>query len=88
MLPIGHKRIGRVRRGIIRAFIAAGGRDLTTSELLVWTHALVLYRGAPMRVRRYLCLDVRRSADRICERTGRGKGKGGPVLWRLKTPTE
>jgi hypothetical protein len=44
-------RIGRVRRGITRAFIAGGGRDLTTSELLQWSHALELYRGASLRQR-------------------------------------
>jgi hypothetical protein len=74
-------------RGIQRAFIAGGGRDLTTSELLQWSHALVLHRGAPMRERHYLCKDVRRAADRLCERVGRSDtGRGRPVLWRLKTP--
>jgi hypothetical protein len=35
----------------MRAFIAGGGRDLTTSELLQWSHALELYRGASLRQR-------------------------------------
>jgi hypothetical protein len=84
--PIGHKRVGRVRRGVLRAFIAAGNRDLTTSELLVWSHALELYRGVPMRVRRYYCQSVRRSAALLCDRIGRGKGSARPLLWRLKSP--
>jgi hypothetical protein len=30
---------------------------------------------------------IRRAADRLCVRVGRsGKGRGRPVLWRLKTP--
>jgi hypothetical protein len=79
-------RTGRVTRGITRAFIAAGNRDLTTSELLQWSHALELYRGAPMRVRRYYCQSVRRSAALLCDRVGRGKGSARPLLWRLRKP--
>jgi hypothetical protein len=60
MPPSGHKRIGRVKRGILRAFIAAGNRDLTTSELLAWTHVRALYRGpCSGRVRHYYRKDVR-----------------------------
>ena len=80
------KHTGHIQRGITRAFIAADGRDLTTLELLSWTHAQALYRGAPPRVREYLCWDVRRSAERLCERVGRGTGPGKPVLWRLRKP--
>jgi hypothetical protein len=80
-------RIGRVRRGITRAFIAGGGRDLTTSKLLQWSHALELYRGASLRQRHYYCQWIRQAALRLCERVGRSdKGSGRPVLWRLKTP--
>ena len=63
-------RIGRVRRGITRAFIAGGGRDLTTSELLQWSHALELYRGASLRQRHYYCQWIRQAALRLCERVG------------------
>ena len=78
-------RIGRVRRGIQRAFIAGGGRDLTTSELLQWSHALELYRGASLRQRHYYCQWIRQAALRLCERVGRSdKGSGRPVLWRLR----
>ena len=75
------KRTGRVIRGITRAFIAAGNRDLTTSELLVWTHirAVCEGRNSP-RERHYYCKDVRRTADRIAERVGRSsKGEGRPM---------
>jgi hypothetical protein len=88
MPPSGHKRIGRVRRGIMRAFIAAGHRDLTTSQMLQWTHVLALYRGpCSGYVRHYYRLDVRRCAEQFCERVGRSEtGRGRPMLWRLKTP--
>ena len=84
--PRNHNyRIGRVRRGIQRAFIAAGNRDLTTSELLQWSHALELYRGASLRQRHYYCQWIRQAALRLCERVGRSdKGSGRPVLWRLR----
>ena len=83
-----HKHTGHIQRGITRAFIAAGGRDLTTPELLSWTHAQALHRGASTWERNYLKGDVRRAAKRMCEQVGRssGKGRGRPVLWRLKTP--
>jgi hypothetical protein len=80
-------RLGRVRRGVARAFIANGYRDLTTSELLQWSHALELYRGASLRQRHYYCQWIRKAALRLCERVERSdKGSGRPWLWRLKTP--
>jgi hypothetical protein len=84
-----YNRTGRVARGIQRAFIAAGGHDRTTLELLEWSHPRPLFLGVSARARHYLCWDVRRAAERLCVRVGRsGKGSGRPVLWRLKTPTE
>ena len=41
-----YERLGRAQLGVARAFIAAGGRDLTTTELLEWTHARALHREA------------------------------------------
>jgi hypothetical protein len=81
-----HRHTGHIQRGITRAFIAAGGRDLTTPELLFWTHAQALHRGASTWERNYLSGDVRRAAKRMCEQAGRSTGPGRPVLWRLKTP--
>jgi hypothetical protein len=81
-----YKRTGRVQRGITRAFIAAGGRDLTTPELMEWTHARALHRGASTWERNYLKGDVRRAAKRMCEQVGRSTGPGRPVLWRLRRP--
>ena len=80
------KHVGSIQRGITRAFIAAGGRDLTTPELLSWTHAGALHRGASTWEQKYLSGDVRRAAKRMCEQVGRSTGPGRPVLWRLKTP--
>ena len=78
-------RIGKIARGIKRAFLAAGGHDRTTLDLLDWTHPRPIFRGASHRERHYLCWDVRRAADRLCIRVGRSdKGSGRPVLWRLK----
>jgi len=81
-----YKRTGRVQRGITRAFIAAGGRDLTIPELMEWTHARALHRGTSARERNYLKGDVRRAAKRMCEQVGRSTGPGRPVLWRLRKP--
>ena len=80
-----YKRTGHIQRGIMRAF-AAGGRDLTTPELMEWTHARALHRGTSARERNYLKGDVRRAAKRMCEQVGRSTGPGRPVLWRLKSP--
>ena len=81
-----YKRTGHIQRGITRAFIAARGRDLTTPELLSWTHARALHRGASTWERIYLKGDVRRAAKRMCEQVGRSTGRGRPVLWRLRKP--
>jgi hypothetical protein len=80
------KHVGSIQRGITRAFIAAGGRDLTTPELLSWTHARALHRGASTWEQNYLSGDVRRAAKRMCEQVGRSAGRGRPVLWRLRKP--
>ena len=40
-----------------------------------------------MRVRRYYCQSVRRSAALLCDRIGRGKGSARPLLWRRKRTT-
>jgi hypothetical protein len=87
MPPKNHKRIGRVQLGIRRAFIVAPDRLWSTSQLMEWTHALALYRGrSSHRERHYYCKDVRRAAERLCDRVGRSAtGSGRAVLWRLKT---
>jgi hypothetical protein len=64
------KHVGSIQRGIMRAFIAAGGRDLTTPELMEWTHAGALHRGASTWEQNYLSGDVRRAAKGCASRLG------------------
>src|SRR5262249_180449 len=63
------------------------GSPLSTSEVLGWTHSHLPLRGA--RVRRQHRTDVRGACDQIATRIGRSsRGKGQPVLWRLKPEYE
>jgi hypothetical protein len=79
-------RIGRIQRGIRRAFIVRPG-VWTTRELLEWTHALRLYQGRRShRERHNYCRAIRRAAERMCERVGR-RWPGG-VLWRLREDSQ
>jgi hypothetical protein len=80
--PKNHQyRIGRVQRGILRAFIVAP--EWTTRELMEWTHSLALYRGGRShRERHYYCRDIRRAADRIAARVGRRWPDG--IVWRAR----
>jgi hypothetical protein len=79
--PRNHKRIGRVQRGILRAFILAPER--TTRELMEWTHTLALYRGRQSRWQRHdYAKSIRRAADRIAVRIGRRWPDG--IIWRAK----
>ena len=81
MPPRNHKRIGRVQRGILRAFILAPER--TTRELMEWTHTLALYRGRRSRWQRHdYAKSIRRAADRIAVRIGRRWPDG--IIWRAK----
>src|SRR5258705_4623237 len=58
-------RIGRVQRGIRRAFIVRPG-VWSTRELLEWTHARRLYQGKRShRERHNYCRAVRRAADQL-----------------------
>ena len=43
-LPRPSRLRGPVQRGVWRAFIMSGGRDLTTSELMEFTHTLAMHR--------------------------------------------
>jgi hypothetical protein len=84
MPPKNHEyRIGRVQRGIRRAFIVAPDREWTTRELLAWTHTMPLHRGTSRWERHDCCKSVRRAADRRAERVGRVWPDG--VVWRLRT---
>ena len=75
---------GPVQRGVWRAFIMSG-RDLTTSELMEFTHTLAMHRGKnSQRERENHCRSIRRAAVEIATQVGRGAGRGRPRLWRLK----
>ena len=81
MPPKNHKRIGRVQRGILRAFIVAP--EWTTRELMEWTHTMPLHRGGRShRERHYYCRDIRRAADQLAIRIGRRWPDG--IIWRAK----
>jgi hypothetical protein len=77
-------RVGRVQRSVVRAFVVADGRSLTTTEIMAWSHARKLYSGRnAYRDRRNYYRAIRRAAERMCERVGRSDGSGRPILWRL-----
>jgi Ser/Thr protein kinase RdoA (MazF antagonist) len=79
--PRNHKRIGRVQRGVRRAFIVAP--DWTTRELMAWTHTLALYRGRRSRWQRHdYAKSIRRAADRLATRVGRRWPDG--IVWRAR----
>ena len=60
---------------------------LSTSELALWTHSHLPLRGR--RVRYWHCEEIRRACDQLAERAGRSsRGKGRPILWRLKPEFE
>jgi hypothetical protein len=81
-------RVGRVQRGIKRAFIVAPDRAWSTSALMEWAFPLQLYQGRTANHHRMdYSRSIRRAADRLCVRVGRSdKVSGRPVLWRLRKP--
>jgi hypothetical protein len=72
------KRIGRVQRGVQRAFLVFPGRSFTTRELLAWTHPRGI--GRSLRDRRNYCRAIRRVADQVATRVGRRWPDG--LVWR------
>jgi hypothetical protein len=70
---------GCCQRGVRRCLWANG--TASTSEILLWAYP----RGISNRVSATRA--VRRAAERVAIRIGRGpRGKGRPLLWRLKEP--
>ena len=64
-MPPANHRIGRVQRGIRRAFIS-DDRDWSTRQLMALTHARALYEGrSSYRERHYYARDIRRAAERL-----------------------
>jgi hypothetical protein len=78
----------RVQKAVRYAFIGTRQQVLSTSEIMLWTHARPVCAA-----RRYLRngygQTVRRACERLCERVARGASTGRPILWRLRnTSTE
>src|SRR5262245_54284987 len=74
------KRIGRVQRGVRRAFLVRPRHSLSTRELLAWSHPRLA--RAPLRERRNACRAVRRAAEKLAIRVGRRWPDG--LLWRAR----
>jgi hypothetical protein len=75
-------RMGHLQRRCRYAFWAEE-RDLTTSELSEWTHVRLRAEGNKLSGHHYRA--IRRAAARVAVRVGRSsRGKGRPVVWRLK----
>jgi len=71
-------REGRVMRQVRRAFVAAGGNPLSTSEIMPWIYPqLTSYKH-------WHRWSARRALLRYAEPIGRSQsGRGQPVIWRL-----
>src|SRR5215472_3103108 len=67
-------RIGHVQRQVRRCFVAAGGRPLTTGELIRWTYP----RQTKFESWQYA--QARLSAERWAVRVGTA-GRGAAILW-------
>jgi hypothetical protein len=74
------KPIGRVQKGVRRAFLVYPDRAFTTRELLAWSHPRGVAR--PLRERRNYCRAIRRAADQVAIRVGRHWPDG--LIWRLR----
>jgi hypothetical protein len=79
---------GPVQRGVWRALVVSG-RDLTTSELMEFTHALALHRGKnSKRKRENHCRAIRRAAVEIAVQAGRQPTFPRAWVWRLRPEYE
>jgi hypothetical protein len=54
----------------------------TTRELLAWSHPHADW--GTLDSRRNRCQAIRRAADKVAERVGLRRGRGGGILWRAK----
>jgi hypothetical protein len=74
---------GRIRTRVRRAFIAAGDRELTTSEILAWVYPRggILHNQQRRR--------VREAAGEFAERVRlERRGRSFVILWRAVGPVE
>jgi hypothetical protein len=56
--------------------------EMSTSEVLRYTHALWLHQGRKIHTNTYR--QVRRRLDEIADRIGRSSSPGRPWIWRLR----
>ena len=74
-----------MQRGVWRGFILSGRHELTTSELMRFTHGLAFHRcKASKRERENHCRSIRRAALEIAVRVGRQPSFPWAWVWRLR----
>jgi len=71
-------RVGRLQCQVRRAFIAADGRSLSTTDLLRWCYP------ERRRFERWRSQAVRRAAPKYAVPIGRRRSRGLPILWAPK----
>ena len=59
-----------------------GSSELSTSEILPYTHALRLHQGRRIDTNTYR--QVHRRLSAIADRQGRAISRGRPIIWRLR----
>jgi hypothetical protein len=78
--PSPNKGRGRIQIQVKRAFVAAGGDTLSSSEVFDWVFA----RARRVSWRRRQRWSVVRVLRQIADPVGRAGTRGRPWLWRLK----
>src|SRR5262249_6594727 len=73
---------GSVQQGIKRAFVMLGCGELSTSDIVQFTHALRLHQGRKLNGGVYQL--VHRRLSEIADKVGRASTIGRPYRWRLK----
>ena len=74
---------GRIQMAVRRAFIMLGASELTTSEILSFSHALRLHQGRKIDTNTYRQVH-RRLSEMGAVRIGRAATIGRPWRWRFK----
>jgi len=73
---------GRIQQGARRAFTMLDSSELSTSQILPFTHALRLHQGRSIDTNTYR--QVHRRLSAIADRQGRSSSRGRPWIWRLR----
>src|SRR5262245_46809784 len=83
-------RNGRVMRAVHRCLELNGNKPTSTSAIVRWSHErqITILGRNPHNARRAVrrACEGRDGYPGLCERTGRGGGRGRPLLWRLRKP--